>query len=212
MRGEPAGFPAGAVEVVACEVTDRALVLGSAQPATDVDEARCAELGIALARRRSGGGAVLVAPGAQVWIDLFVPAGDRRHETDVNRSFLWLGATWAAAVRSVTAGAGGDVSVVAPGVAARPFARTLCFASLGAGEVVCSGRKVVGISQRRDRRGSWFHSVVPLADCSTELLDCLRLAGHVRTAAAAELARLAGWLDVEASAVLEAFLDELGRS
>ena len=41
-----------------------------------LDARRLEAEGLELVRRRSGGGAVLVAPGCQVWIDLFLPSGD----------------------------------------------------------------------------------------------------------------------------------------
>ena len=54
-----------------------------------------------LVRRRSGGGAVLVAPGVQVWLDVFVPNDDALAQPDVGKSFHWLGDAFAAAIASV---------------------------------------------------------------------------------------------------------------
>ena len=74
-------------------------MIGSAQPASDFDAERLAAAGIELVRRRSGGGAVLVAPGSQVWLDVFVPNGDVLGASpDVGRSFHWLGDVFAAAI------------------------------------------------------------------------------------------------------------------
>ncbi|HMK10933.1 MAG TPA: hypothetical protein VK461_05105, partial [Acidimicrobiales bacterium] len=56
-------------EVWILEVTEPALVLGSAQSLVDVP-------GLAVCQRRSGGGAVLVRPGEVLWVDVIVPRGD----------------------------------------------------------------------------------------------------------------------------------------
>lgn len=153
------------------QVTDRAVVLGSTQPSADVDEAACASRGIEVVRRRSGGGAVFVEPGAQLWADFFVPAGDPLFASDVGRSFAWLGAVWAAAIRALSDEL--QPVVVAPGTRSPELARHLCFAGVGAGEVVIGDRKVVGISQRRNRDGAWLFSMAVLRDTVDELATCL---------------------------------------
>ncbi|MEQ1787177.1 MAG: hypothetical protein ABL966_09005, partial [Acidimicrobiales bacterium] len=81
-----------------CDATAPALVLGSAQRDDDVDRAACAEAGIDVVRRRSGGGAVLVVPGDVLWVDLVLPAGDPLWEADVGRAFGWVGEAWVAAL------------------------------------------------------------------------------------------------------------------
>lgn len=134
----------------------RALVLGSAQPDADVDRVACAAAGVVVARRRSGGGAVLVGPGEQVWLDVFVPAGDPLFDADVSRAAWWLGRVWAAALAEAGER---DVSVHEGAMRAGPFGRRACFAGLGPGEVSVAGRKLVGISQRRDRRGAWLFTM-----------------------------------------------------
>src|SRR5262245_17418784 len=77
-----------------------ALVLGSGQPDSDVDAGAVAAAGVEIVRRRSGGGAVLVAPGGLLWVDLVVPAGDPLWQADVGRAAWWVGASWAAALES----------------------------------------------------------------------------------------------------------------
>ena len=44
---------------------------------------------------------MLVAPGCQVWLDVFVPNGDVLAETDIGRSFYWLGQAFADAIAKV---------------------------------------------------------------------------------------------------------------
>ena len=189
--------------VATCHVAGATLVLGSTQEAADFDPARCAAAGLDILRRRSGGGAVLLRPGAQVWIDVFVPRGDPRFVDDVLASFGFLGEAWRAAVASVMDGGRSTLAVVASGAAvATRWSPTLCFAGLGAGEVTVDGRKVVGISQRRDRSGAWFHSMAMLEFDPSELPGLLRLREAEKLEAARSLAatatavpggRSAGW-------------------
>ncbi|HVE45579.1 MAG TPA: hypothetical protein VNA57_02365 [Acidimicrobiales bacterium] len=142
-------------------MTAPALVLGSTQSATDVDVAAAEAAGVEVARRRSGGGAVLVGPGRMVWVDVVVPAGDPLWQPDVGRAFWWLGEVWASAL--ATLGATGATVHRGPLVSS-PWSRMVCFAGLGAGEVTAAGGgKIVGIAQRRARHGALFQCAVPLA-------------------------------------------------
>ena len=137
------------------DVTRPALVLGSAQSPDDVDPVAADLAGFDVARRRSGGGVVLVVPGDVLWIDVILPGTDERWDHDVGRSMHWLGHTWADALRSLDFRP--TVHTDAPRVDA--LARQVCFAGLGAGEVLIGRAKVVGISQRRTRSeagaGGW---------------------------------------------------------
>ena len=137
-----------------CRVSNPAVVLGSTQPSSSVDEARARSLGLEIARRRSGGGAVVVRPGAVLWVTVDLPAGDPLWQDDLGRSFLWLGEAWARAL----AAAGAEAPEVHTGTPVRTeWSPTLCFAGLGAGEVKVAGRKAVGLAQRRVRGGAMFH-------------------------------------------------------
>jgi lipoate-protein ligase A len=153
------------------EVTDKAVVLGSTQRLSDVDETACRSKGIDVVRRKSGGGAVFVEPGSQLWVDFFLPAGDPLFESDVGRSFEWLGKAWAEAIGALSDGPA--PLVASPGRRAPGLARQLCFAGIGAGEVIIGGRKAVGISQRRSREGAWLFSMALLIDTVDELVSCL---------------------------------------
>ena len=177
---------------VICKPTSPALVLGSTQSESSFDLARCRAAGLAVVRRRSGGGAVVVRPGAQVWVDFFVPRNDPLFDDDVLASFGFVGAIWMAAIcdsfpsisRSSVAVARGQVEPTA-------WSATLCFGGLGAGEVSVGGRKVVGVSQRRDRNGAWFHSMALLELDPLELTSLLDRPAAERREAAAWLATFA---------------------
>ena len=138
-------------------ITQPALVLGSTQDASIVDASPLQRAGVQLARRRSGGGAVLLTPGEHVWIDLVLPADDPLWVDDVESSSWWVGAAWAAALLT---GAAVEGEVHHGTVTDRPLGRQVCFASTGPGEVTVGDRKLVGLSQRRTRAGARFQCIV----------------------------------------------------
>jgi len=164
--------PGGRRLVRCCTPSAAAVVLGSTQQASDFDEKRVAAAGFRLVRRQSGGGAVLVAPGSQVWLDVFVPTGDPLAEHDVGRAFAWLGAVYGRALASEL-GETRATQVHAGAPARNAWSPVLCFAGLGPGEVTVDERKVVGMSQRRDRTGAWFQTLVALDQLGSMLADLL---------------------------------------
>ena len=184
-----------------------ALVLGSAQPAGDGDEAAARAPGVAVVRRRSGGGAVLVNPGSVVWVDLVLPAGDRLWDDDVGRASHWVGRAWAAALAAQ--------GVTGAEVWEGPMRRTawsgrVCFAGVGPGEVLVEGAKVVGVSQRRTRRAALFQTAALVRWEPGALLDLLALAPPDRAGAAAELAGVAaGCGERTAGGLFAALVDSL---
>ncbi len=140
--------------VMVCDVTSPALVLGSTQPDGDVDWERAASKQVEVTRRSGGGGCVFLSPGAQVWLEVWLPRSDPLWVDDVAKSFFWLGDTWLRALRALGVR---DVAVCPEASIGNPLARRICFAGRGPGEVLAGGRKVVGLSQRRNRLGSAFH-------------------------------------------------------
>lgn len=137
------------------DVDRPALVLGSAQPDAVADAAACAAAGVEVVRRRSGGGAVLLDPGAVVWVDVEVPRDDPRWDDDVGRAAWWVG-EW---LRVALDGA----SVHEGGLERGRWGDVVCFAGRGPGEVLdARGRKLAGMSQRRTRAGARFQCAVPL--------------------------------------------------
>jgi len=169
-----------------------AVVLGSTQAAPP------GPAGIEVVRRRSGGGAVLVAPDDPLWVDVDLPVGDGLWSDDVGRSFSWLGAAWAEAL-------GGGVVHEGPFEPGR-WGRTVCFAGRGPGEVFVDGAKVVGLAQRRTRAGARFQCAVlgswepgPLIDVVVPPAD--------RAAARRELAGVARGVPLDG--LLDRFLEVL---
>jgi lipoate-protein ligase A len=172
--------------VAVCTVTGPAVVLGSTQSPSVVDADRAAAAGVAVCHRRSGGGAVLVVPGDPVWIDVWVPTGDELWRDDVARAFDWLGDTWVEALGRVGIG---PLSAHRDGtVSCTPWSSLVCFGGVGTGEVVTAdGRKVVGLAQRRNRHGAWFHGAGVLRWDPARLVDVLALSPEDRDAAVAGL-------------------------
>lgn len=208
-RGSAAAFhalpfpePLTAPTVWVFDVDHPALVLGSAQPDAVVDRDAAARAGVEVVRRRSGGGAVLLESGASLWIDVLLPHADPRWSDDVGRATYWLGEAWAAALATV--GLAGEVH--RGGLERAPWGSLVCFAAVGPGEVTVSGRKVVGVSQRRTRAGARFQCVVLARWDPDPLLWLLRLPDEERLAARVALAERATGVGAHLPALEAAFL------
>ncbi len=166
--GEVAAFHAADLladprpRVVACAADASALVLGSRQHVDLVDADACRRAGIDVVKRRSGGGVVLVEPGAMCWLDVVVPADDPRFRSvvaDVGASMRWLGGHLVTALHRLGVT---DAAMHDGGMVCGAWGELICFAGLGPGEVLLGERKLVGISQRRTRNGSRFQCMVHL--------------------------------------------------
>ena len=186
-------------------VTAPAVVLGSTQPDDVVDRARTDAAGIDVARRRSGGGLVLVRPGELLWADVFVPVGDPLWTDDVGRAFRWLGPVWTSALHAL----GVDARWHDGPLEETRWSRLVCFAGVGPGEVLIGDRKVVGISQRRTRAGARFHCAALRTWDAVALLALLSLPGDEREVAAAELPSVARGIDVDSEMLEAALVGEL---
>lgn len=131
---------------------------------------------------------MLVVPGAQLWLDVWIPRHDALWSDDVVQGAYWLGEAWARALRFLGVG----VPEVRRGRASTDaWSRLVCFAGLGPGEVTVEGRKVVGLAQRRTAAGARLHSVALLHWDPAPLLGLLSLAPVERTTATSRLAGLA---------------------
>ena len=185
------------------EVRAPALALGSAQPIDDVDMEVAGRLGVDVLTRHSGGGAVLLDPAAQIWIDVVIGRSDPLWHDDIGLAAQWLGEAWAAALADL-----GLSGVVHRGpMVATPLSRVVCFAGLASGEVTVDGAKVVGISQRRTRAGARFQCSVPLA-WDPERHAALLAPGIARVGGSIDEVRVAS-VGTTAADVRRAFLDAL---
>lgn len=171
------------------EVDRPAVAIGSTQRLEIIDVPRAEAAGVEVVRRRSGGGAVWLTPGAVTWVDVLLPAGDPLWNDDISRSARWLGQRWVEALGDL----GVEGAVVHDGPMVRsPHSDLICFAGLAPGEVTIGGGggKAVGISQRRTRAGARFQCAVlhqwdprPLVDLlAIEPMDQQRIVAEVANA------------------------------
>lgn len=159
--------------VAVCSVAGSpALVLGSSQRTPAIDEEEAARIGLVVVKRSSGGGAVLVAPGEQVWVDVWIPHDDPLWDDDIVSSSAWLGVAWGEALRS---NAVDEITVHDGRMHATEWSDVVCFAGTGPGEVAWRGRKLVGLSQRRTRHGARFHTTCPLGPAGESVVPVLGL-------------------------------------
>lgn len=148
------------------DIMSPALVLGSTQSADAVDQQACRRGGVEVVRRRSGGGAVLLVPGAVTWVDVIVPADSPGWADDIHVPMVWLGRHIAGVLGELLGER--TISVHEGPMVASAWSSAVCFDGLGAGEVLLDGHKLVGISQRRTRHAArlqccWYGEYDPAA-------------------------------------------------
>ena len=154
------------------DVTRPALVLGSRQDPSIVNQATCAARGIDVVVRRSGGGVMLLVPGEHLWVDVVVGAQDPLWTNDVQRSADWLGHVWQRTLADFDVT---ETFVASGGLVADDLGRLVCFAGRGSGEVMASDgtTKYVGISQRRTRDHARFQCTVYTQWAASALVELL---------------------------------------
>jgi lipoate-protein ligase A len=190
------------------DVVRPAIVLGSSQRERIVATARAEATGVDVVRRRSGGGAVLLRPGEQAWIDFLIPAGDPLWHDDVVRAAFWVGETWARALERIGTG---EPEVHRGGQVETEWSGLVCFSGLGPGEVTLAGRKVVGLSQRRSRSWTRVQTTAFSHWSPGDTVDLLDLEPAERDGASRALAEAAGPFPAPADEIAAAVLDALPR-
>ena len=134
-----------------------ALSLGYRQAAPDW-LARCDELGVEIARRVTGGGAVLHAD--DLTYAVIAPIGTPELPDDLAGSYDWIRARLLAALDA--AGFAARAARAREGAARLD----LCFAGATGYEVELEGRKLIGSAQRRTPFGFLQHGSIRIADDS----------------------------------------------
>ncbi len=134
----------------------RVLVLGSSQRDDDLDHAALEAANVKVARRRSGGGAVLVSDDDLVWFDVVITKSDPLWIDDISTSFDWLGKAMSRAMSDL----GLETTVHRGPMVRTDWSRRVCFAGLGPGELTHDTQKVVGMSQRRTRQWARFQVAI----------------------------------------------------
>ncbi len=157
-----------------CRPDRDAIVLGSRQAPDLLDAAACDEAGLAIARRRSGGGLVVIRRDAMVWIDLVLPHGVA--PDDVRGAMVWAGERWRSALIEVAGAPADGLRVHDGGMVDSAWSTLVCFAGIGPGEVLDHGAKLVGLSQRRTRSGARIQGLLHTAAIVTDYTHLVRSA------------------------------------
>jgi lipoyl(octanoyl) transferase len=126
-----------------------------------VDRRRCDALGIGLARRPTGGSAILhEPPDGEVTYSVVAREGDFAGADDVLETYRVLGEGLAAGLERL--GVNAQLTPLARGRRAETASAAFCFRRAGAFELAVGGRKLVGSAQRRQRRAFLQHGSVLL--------------------------------------------------
>ncbi len=167
--------------VEAVEISEPMLVLGSSGDEKNyrVDKLESEfKNQIKIVKRRSGGGAVLVIPGSFIWVNILIPADDPAYELNLKKSFNYVGKQLACILNELYGlapkGLNAHESTESFYVRSKPLQNSLegkiwCFLDGNEGEVYFGKKKVVGISQRRNRFGSCYYVGINSADRFTEM-------------------------------------------
>ena len=148
-----------------------AIILGSTQEPSLINEKACLVNNIKIVKRRSGGGIVFLAEDSTIWIDVEIPREHSLWLNDVGESSLWLGEVFENELSRLC-----DVKLELhrDALIKTAWSSLICFAGRGPGEVFTEdGRKVVGISQRRTRDWARFQCAISLQWKPALLLELL---------------------------------------
>jgi lipoate-protein ligase A len=148
-----------------------AIILGSTQERSLINEAACFANKIEIVKRRSGGGVVLLSADSTIWIDVEIPHEHSLWSDDVGDSSLWLGEVFAKELANLS---NVGLELHRGALIKTAWSSLICFAGRGPGEVFTEdGRKVVGISQRRTRDWARFQCAISLRWEPALLLELL---------------------------------------
>ena len=154
-------------QIILHEIDEPTMVFGTAQKAISLET----DFPYEYVFRKSGGGAVFLEPGGVLWVDFVLPRKDPLWENDIRQSAVWLGELWVKALNEM----GIDGQVHLGELRKNELSSTVCFAGLAAGEVLISGKKSIGISQRRTSQGSWFQCAALFSWPVEKIVDILQL-------------------------------------
>jgi len=149
------------------EIDKPTMVFGTAQKGMSLE----AGIQCDYVYRKSGGGAVFLEPGQVLWVDFVIPREDPLWRNDIRRSSLWLGEIWVKAMKDI----GLHGKVHSTEIQKTDLSRLICFAGLATGEVTVSGKKTVGISQRRTREGAWFQCAALFSWPAKRIVELLQM-------------------------------------
>ncbi len=183
-----------------------AVALGSSQRNEVIDRERAISAGLRIARRRSGGGVVLIVPGQQAWVEFLVPRGDPLWNDDIVRASFWVGDIWCETLAAVGM-PGGTVHRGRSEVG--DWSDTVCFAGMGPGEVRVDGRKVMGLSQRRSRDWTRIQTMVHTVWDPETLVGVLDMDDSTRSRCLNEVSNAAREVTAGVDLVVDSLLSRL---
>lgn len=166
-------FPEGNESVISLFTpVQPAIILGSTQERSLINEKACLAKRIEIVKRHSGGGIVFLAKGSTIWIDVEIPREHSLWLNDIGNSSLWLGEVFEYELSKIC---NIKLELHRGALIKTSWSSLICFAGRGPGEVFTQdGRKVVGISQRRTRDWARFQCAISLQwkpDLLLELLN-----------------------------------------
>ncbi len=148
-----------------------AIILGSTQERSLINEKLCLANNIEIVKRRSGGGIVFLAKDSTIWIDVEIPREHSLWLNDVGDSSLWLGEVFKNELSELS---NVKLELHRGALIKTTWSSLICFAGRGPGEVFTQdSRKVVGISQRRTRDWARFQCAISLQWKPELLLELL---------------------------------------
>jgi lipoate-protein ligase A len=154
-------------QIIIHEIDKPTMVFGTAQKNMSLSE----DIECEYVSRKSGGGAVFLEPDEVLWVDFVIPREDPLWCNDIGQSSVWLGELWAGAMKEI----GVQGTVHYEEIRKNKLSSLICFAGLATGEVTVSGKKTIGISQRRTREGAWFQCAALFSWPAKEMVDLLQL-------------------------------------
>lgn len=178
-----------------------ALVLGSSQKATLANLAACAERGIAVYRRTSGGAAVIVNA-ELLSLDVVLPSTSPLATSDVVQAYQWIGELWQDALQRLGVAKAHAIPTeevrALPPLSKDDVLRLACYGTLSPWEVVIGKRKLVGLCQVRRKAGALYQTGIHLRFDPKALGQLLDLNNNRRKELATRLHNAAAGLDTAA--------------
>lgn len=154
-------------QIIIHEIDKPTMVFGTAQKNMSLS----ADIECEYVSRKSGGGAVFLEPDEVLWVDFVIPRKDPLWCNDIGQSSVWLGELWVEAMKEI----GVQGTVHHEETRKNKLSSLICFAGLTTGEVTVSGKKTIGISQRRTREGAWFQCAALFSWSAKKMVDLLKL-------------------------------------
>ena len=123
---------------------------------TEIDEKKCEAHGVELVRRMTGGG--IVVHGWDVTYTIIVPHGNGMIPSDISASYCWIANRLIYGFRKI------NVPVKLQGSKSKTLevGPNTCLANPAEHDLMLNGKKIAGVSQRRNRIGGVYQGYIAL--------------------------------------------------